>query len=274
MSTIANINGIDLITDSRADINNNFSALNADKVETSVIDDDSTLSANSSSRIPTQRAVKAYTDSGGNVNATETTKGIVEIATQAEVDAGTATGATGASLVVTPETFAASAALSTAPVVNVYEVGDSPATWTKPTGLKYVVVKVQGGGGTSASDAGGGGGGYSEKLIAAASLGATETVTIGAAAGNSSFGTHAVGNAGSGATGGTATSGDINIPGQDGQGASSTGGSVSRTYAEHGGDSMLGFGGRRGGGAAKGYGGGGFDGAGTAGVVIVTEYYV
>ena len=36
MSTLATINGSDLPTNSRADINGNFSALNADKMETSV----------------------------------------------------------------------------------------------------------------------------------------------------------------------------------------------------------------------------------------------
>ena len=105
MSSITNIDSTDLITDSRADINNNFANLNADKMETSVLDTDTTLAADSDSKVATQKAVKAYVDAGGNVNATETTKGIVEIATQAEVDAGTATGATGASLVVTPETL-------------------------------------------------------------------------------------------------------------------------------------------------------------------------
>lgn len=38
-------------------------------------------------------------------NASETVAGVVEIATQAEVDAGTATGGTGAPLAVTPETL-------------------------------------------------------------------------------------------------------------------------------------------------------------------------
>lgn len=103
MSSITNIESGDLITNSRADINGNFTALNNEKIETSVLDTDTTLSANSDDRIPTQRAVKAYTDSGGNVNATETTKGIVEIATAAEVAAGSATGSTGATLAVSPD---------------------------------------------------------------------------------------------------------------------------------------------------------------------------
>jgi len=76
--------------------------LNADKIETSVLDTDTALTANSDLNVPSQRAVKAYVDAGGNVNASETTKGIVEEATDAEVTAGTATGGTGAKLFVTP----------------------------------------------------------------------------------------------------------------------------------------------------------------------------
>lgn len=106
MSTITTINSSDLITNSRTDINTNFSNLNTDKIETSVIDTDNTLAANSDSKIPSQKAVKAYVDTGGNVNASETTKGIVEEATDAEVTAGTATGGTGAKLFVTPAKLA------------------------------------------------------------------------------------------------------------------------------------------------------------------------
>lgn len=65
MSSITNIEESDLITNSRADINNNFAALNTDKIETSVIDTDTTLAANSDAKIPSQKAVKAYVDAGG-----------------------------------------------------------------------------------------------------------------------------------------------------------------------------------------------------------------
>jgi len=102
MATITTINETDLISTSRTDINNNFSALNTDKIETSVLDTDTALTANSDSKIATQKAVKAYVDAGGNVNASETTKGIVEEATDAEVTAGTDTGATGAKLFAPP----------------------------------------------------------------------------------------------------------------------------------------------------------------------------
>lgn len=106
MSTITTIQSSDLITNSRADINNNFSALNTDKMETSVLDTDSTLAADSDAKVASQKAVKAYIDSGGNPNASETVRGPVEEATDAEVTAGTATGATGAKLFITPAKLA------------------------------------------------------------------------------------------------------------------------------------------------------------------------
>lgn len=65
MSTLTTIQATDLITNSRANINDNFAALNADKLETSVLDTDTTLAANSDSKVPTQKAVKAYVDAGG-----------------------------------------------------------------------------------------------------------------------------------------------------------------------------------------------------------------
>jgi len=194
---------------------------------------------------------------------------------------------------------------NTNPVVRTYLNAASPATWTKPTGLKYVTVEVQAAGGTGAdgtdegatgkAGGGGGGGGYSKKLIAVASLGATETVTIGAVGNSSSFGTHLSATAGSngsgrvGGAGGTGSSGDINLGGSDGATANLS--SASSTTGGQGGNSFLGGGGKGGygasgnGSAGKVYGGGGGGGgavdAGTMGtggtgaeaIVIVTEYY-
>lgn len=107
MSSITTIASGDLIgSTSRTDINTNFSNLNADKIETSVLDTDTALTANSDSKIPTQKAVKAYADSFAFGNASETTKGVVEEATDAEVTAGTSNGATGAKLFITPAKLA------------------------------------------------------------------------------------------------------------------------------------------------------------------------
>lgn len=62
MATIVTIGANDEISDSRANINDNFSALNTDKIETSYLDTDTTLAANSDSKIATQRAVKAFVE--------------------------------------------------------------------------------------------------------------------------------------------------------------------------------------------------------------------
>lgn len=63
MATITTINSGDTITASRAVINNNFANLNSDKLETSVVDVDTTLAANSDAKVPSQKAIKAYVDS-------------------------------------------------------------------------------------------------------------------------------------------------------------------------------------------------------------------
>lgn len=70
MSTLTTINATDSITTSRTDINNNFGLLNSEKIETSVLDTDTTLAANSNSKVPTQAAVKAYVDGGGDISIT------------------------------------------------------------------------------------------------------------------------------------------------------------------------------------------------------------
>jgi len=153
------------------------------------------------------------------------------------------------------------------------------ATWTKPDGLKYVIVEVQagggGGGGGSRSGSnvsigyGGGAGGYSRKKIMAADLGSTETVTVGSGGagatggsggngGNSSFGSHCTANGGSGGSRyyGTATSGyydgtpgaaagtgDFAIGGGDGGKAERDSGNPNQLFAGDGGNSFYGGGG-------------------------------
>lgn len=181
-------------------------------------------------------------------------------------------------------------------------------TWTKPAGLKYVEVEVVGGGGGGysgyASPGGGGGaGGYSRKIIAAASLGATETVTIGigglkdANGNDSSFGSHLTGVKGltginkGGGMGGIGTGGDINIRGgggsggdvwnNTGQGGMSGGTGGSSVLGGGGYSEVVGYTGSMGG-LFGGGGGGGASakgsaavpgGPGGAGVVIIKEFY-
>jgi len=140
---------------------------------------------------------------------------------------------------------------------RVYELADSPATWSKPTGLKYIDVQVWAGGGgggrgSLSSGAGGaGGGGYAKKTILASALGSTETVTIGAGGngatsdntagsvgGNTTFGSHLTGYGG-GAGNGSATSsnrsggggGGLTSVGSVGGSAGGNGGTPRETFA-------------------------------------------
>lgn len=173
-------------------------------------------------------------------------------------------------------------------------------TWTKPAGLVRAKITVIGGGGAGGGAAitsvgggsvgsGAGGGGCSVRTVVAASLGATETVTIGAggtgvagAAGNtggtSSFGTWASATGGNGGTtqadtanvngvagaaGGAGSSGDYNFNGGSG-GMGLTISTTSVVIAGEGGDSFFGggaagvkTGGTNVGTAGSNYGGGG-----------------
>lgn len=139
-------------------------------------------------------------------------------------------------------------------VDTVYFTGNGNFDKANYPSLRAVRVKLVGGGGGSAgvssaagrAAGGGGGGGYSEKFILVGSLGASETVTVGAGGtagaagdnaggtgGTTSFGSHcsATGGApgavavvtntlaaagGQGGAGGTGSSGDINLNGGDG----------------------------------------------------------
>lgn len=193
-----------------------------------------------------------------------------------------------------------------APALIVYT---TTQTWTKPAGLKAILVEVQAGGGVGGNAnalqaaGGGGAGGYARKLILAAALGASETVT---ASGNASFGSHCSATQGSagtgggagniaGGAGGTGAGGDLNIVGERGSppefaqytsfynflggagGGSVFGGAGAAVYASTiatNGNAATGYG-SGGGGAARSINTAGTNTGGAAGgaVVIVTEFY-
>lgn len=119
----------------------------------------------------------------------------------------------------------------------------SNGTYTPTTNMKYCIVEVVGGGGAGGSvagavgnyagGAGGGGGGYSKKLFNAATIGTSQTVTIGAggtagaagpnpgnAGGTSSLGSliTATGGTGGGGTGATTTAQALTVGGTGGVG--------------------------------------------------------
>lgn len=171
---------------------------------------------------------------GSITDASTTVKGIVEIATAAEITAGTSTGATGAVLAISPDQLLLSRPVTE---VQIYSTAGT-GTWTKPTNAKWVEVTVIGAGGaggsgtSGANTSGGGGGAYGYKRFNASALGSTESYTVGAGgvaganntaggAGNfSSFGTSvlikAPGGSGGGSTaaaGGVIGNGDVTYPG-------------------------------------------------------------
>ena len=175
-------------------------------------------------------------------------------------------------------------------------------TWTVPAGITKCKVTVVGGGGTGQTGydgdevylgrAGGGGGGTAIEIISGLTPGAGIAVTVGGAAGTSSFSTYCSatggaqdGSAGTGGLAGVGSGGDLNIGGTAG---TSTIGSHTVATGGTGGSSMFGGGGRGGiqlngvgsaGEAGKAYGGGGgggvgagnAGGTGASGVVII-EY--
>lgn len=156
------------------------------------------------------------------------------------------------------------------------QVFASSGTYTPTSGLKYCIVECIGAGGggggsnVSASAAGGGGaGGYARKLIDAATVGASQAVTIGAAGaagttsgtaggngGNTTFGALITANGGTGGAAGTsaggaggagggATGGNISLNGASGGAGGTVGSAATNTLIAggKGGDSWFGYGG-------------------------------
>lgn len=255
---------------------------------------------------------KALTASNGGIVYTD--------ASSMQILAGTAT----AGLTLLSQASSAPIWSTGKPITRVIrQVFTGSGTYTPTTGMTFADIEVQagggGGGGTSTSGAttasaggGGGGGGYSRKVFTAATISASQSVTVGAAGlagvvaggnggtgGTSSVGalisaTGGTGGAGSSATvlaavspgsGGTGSSGDFNTVGAPG-----TAGLTSAlvVMSGTGGSSFFGGGGRglvaaNTGNSGTSYGGGGgggansnstqtAGGAGFAGIVIITEY--
>lgn len=212
------------------------------------------------------------------------------------------------------------APVSTASIVPIIRTYTSNATWTKPPGLKYIVVEMVGGGGGGSgtgssrgnSGSGGGGGGYCRKVISSIALSINENITIGlggnggASTGSpgidgtaSSFGTYCSATGGKGGLapltngqggdGGIGINGDINFTGTGGSAGGNLGNTGIGIGGGSGGNSYFG-GGSPGAGfdtdgiTSSQYGGGGSGGSyinssrknggsGSAGIVIITEYY-
>lgn len=195
--------------------------------------------------------------------------------------------------------------------VVVQVLTSASGTYTPTTGMKKCLMIAVGPGGnganiTGADDAsgGGGGGGTAIKLFTAADIGASKPYTVGQSSGNNTTlnTTTLVANSGSngsatgnnatlganaaGGAGGTASGGDLNIPGEPGQRSITY--STTHGSGGAGGSSVYGHGGAASGSDAAGnngaaYGGGGSGahtsadadrngGTGAAGVIYVIEF--
>lgn len=274
---------------------------------------------------------KTYVDSlalgSTTISASLTDDGIVELATGVEAASSTATGGSGSPLVLHTGISTSTAPSSGSYVVVTGADGDisdgfvssssvtqyaiwrasttvfaatttahsATSTWTKPTGLKFIVLEMVGGGGGGAgfnndtptaggSGGGGGSGAYCKKIISASSLATSEQIVAGngGVAGDSAGGTGGNGGYskfgsfatttggtggqeyGSGAGGSITGSCDISIVGATGGKGAGAGG----PGAGNGASSILGIGGlsltQAAGAAGVGYGAGG--GGGTTGV--------
>ena len=145
------------------------------------------------------------------ISGSETKKGPVELATQAEVDAGTATDK-----VLTPSTLAGADLVLPGALIEV-EVLESNGTWSKPAGCKWVEVWCVGGGGGGAGvgcsvnpewrigGAGGGAGGV-YAFFDADNFGATVTVVVGSGGSGGAAGNNAGSNGGLSSFNGTSGS--------------------------------------------------------------------
>lgn len=196
----------------------------------------------------------------------------------------------------------------------------SSGTYTPTSNMKYCEIECWGGGGGGGGTAnapsgqtiwssGGGAGSYSRTIATAATVGVSQTVTIGAAGlaggvagaggngGDTSVGAICIGKGGTGGTGaagggglgGVAGTGDLTGTGQPGASGANSNGTSAITYNSAGGSTSIGGGGLSPGGQSNGTAGTGFGsggsggasislggavsgGAGTKGYVFITEY--
>jgi hypothetical protein len=199
--------------------------------------------------------------------------------------------------------------------VNI-QVFTTSGTYTPTSGMIYCIIEAVGGGGSGGSGyisgatlggGGGGAGGYSRLLASAATIGASQTITINGAGGSTVVGSLITCNAGSnggnagnnlvaaGGAGGTASGGTINITGNSGNPGTAAGttanplnnggsnggggffggcglGAVASSMGANNGGAGATNSGSGGGGGGAGSSNTGTGGSGAAGIVVVTEY--
>lgn len=282
-------------------------------------------SANVMSALATVNSATLTTSSTGvpTWSGTMTNGQIIIGSTGATPVAATLTQGTGITITNGAGTITIAAAVASPINQVVTQVFTGSGTYTPTTGMKYCVIECVGGGGGGGGTAnsgataslgvgGGGSGSYSRKTSTAAAIGASQTVTIGAAGtagantggaggngGDTSVGTICIGKGGTGGggsgtgftggAGGVAGTGDFVPVGNSGGSGIITVTSSSSALSGFGAASYMGGGvagrttqGAGTNGAAYGAGGSGAfstaaggaaaGGTGAAGVVIITEY--
>jgi hypothetical protein len=235
-----------------------------------------TASGSASARTITGTANQLTVTNGDGVSGNPTIAAV--IASQAEAEAGTDT-----TKLMTPQRVSqAISALGGGGGGAVdRQTFNSSGTWNKPASGNIALIQCWGAGGSGAKHStvteeagGGGGGGYTERLVLLSSLGATETVTVGAggagvsgtadgnAGGNTTFGAHLTAYGG-----GAGSQSTTNAAGGGGGGAIGAGGNASGSTAGaagQGGGSAGGSGTSAPGGTVSPWGGGGGGGASTS----------
>lgn len=226
--------------------------------------------------VPSALTDKEYVDGlafsgAGVINADTSNKGVVQIATGAQVASSTSTGTTGATLVIpasvstttynaatapykipvtgadgkldnnfiATSTLFATSSLYASPIGYVgknFQIITASSTFSVPSGVRMLAVELQGSGGNggacssggspTGNDMGGGGGsgGWAFEMVDVSATTSVAVIIGNTPGGTTSFGNFlSVTGGGSGSeavagTPGTATGGDINVPGTYGEG--------------------------------------------------------
>lgn len=161
---VAHAGGVNMVVTNTAGFYSNFASLNNDETFTQTQTFTNPPVSATNPTLSTQIANKQYVDGvavSGAPNANTTTKGIIQIATGAQLAAGTATGSTGAALVPAGSSFintsAGAGSINLIPVLNASGKLDSSFTTSASTtvdGTVQIATGAQAAAGTGTGSTG------------------------------------------------------------------------------------------------------------------------